>query len=353
MLGGDLVGTLDAVPVEPAQLHGDRSTWLVGVGGIAVGIGMILAGTIALDHATAWPRWLLGVAGAGAVLKASDVLGKGLISPSFHTGYWASVVWVGGILIVALIANVLPLESPTALPLNGHPYVRPDLFSGHPLGTDQFGRDELSRALYAARVSLLIGVGCTVVGGVVGSTIGIGAGYFRGRLDAMVRVGTDTLLAFPPLIFLVVLVAAMRPSLSTEFVALSVLTVPTFVRLSRANAYSLREREYVLAARAIGARNRRVILHEVVPNILEPLLSYATVIVAALIVAEASLSFLGLGIQPPNPSWGNMIAQADNNIQQTPHGVVVPAAFLFLTVLAFNRLGEAGRRRRESRESVL
>lgn len=357
MLGGDLASPLDLAEgrtgIQPARLRGRPGQLIMGLGGIALGVVLVVIGTTVLHDATAWPRWLLGLAGAGATLKGIDILGKALISPRFQAGQWAALVWVGGIFIVALIASLLPLESPTALPLNGHPYLRPELFSSHPLGTDQFGRDELSRALFAARVSLLIGIGCTAVGGIVGSTIGVCAGYFRGRLDALVRVVTDTLLAFPPLIFLVVLVAAMRPGLATEFVALSVLTVPTFIRLSRANTYSLREREYVLAARSIGARNRRVILKELVPNVMEPLLAYSTVIVAALIVAEASLSFLGLGIQPPDPSWGNMIAQADNSIQQAPHAVVVPAAFLFITVLAFNRLGEAGRRRREARESVL
>jgi peptide/nickel transport system permease protein len=125
------------------------------------------------------------------------------------------------------------------------------------------------------------------------------------------------------------------------------------VRLSRANTYSIREREFVLAARSVGARNRRIMVREIVPNVVESLLSYATVIVAALIVAEASLSFLGLGIQPPSPSWGNMISQADIVIQQSPQGVVIPAIFLFLTVVSFNRLGEAGRARRETRQSVL
>jgi peptide/nickel transport system permease protein len=357
MLSGDVA--LGAEPESPSGIRAIRRLtravpgWLVGIVAVLVGIGLVAVGTVALDHSAGWSRWVLSLAGIALSMRGLDLIGKAIRGPKFKLGFWLAAGWILVMVVLAVFAGLLPFESPYALPLNGHAFLRPNLFSGHPLGTDQFGRDELSRAIYSARISLVIGVGCTAVGMIVGSTIGIWAGYFRGKVDAVVRVFTDTLLAFPPLIFLLVLVTAMKPGFFTEFVALSVLSIPTFVRLSRANTYSIREREFVLAARSVGASNFRIMTREIVPNVVESLLSYATVIVAALIVAEASLSFLGLGIQPPSPSWGNMISQADIVIQQSPQGVVIPAIFLFLTVVSFNRLGEAGRARRETRESVL
>jgi peptide/nickel transport system permease protein len=207
--------------------------------------------------------------------------------------------------------------------------------------------------LYGARVSLVVGLGSTAVALLIGTPIGMAAGYFRGRVDGGISVLTDAFLAFPPLVFLLALVTVLEPSLSTIFVAFALLGIPTVVRLARANSLSLTEREFVIAARSLGARPRRVLFREILPNLAVPLLSFSMVIVAALILGEASLSFLGLGIKAPQPSWGNMIAESQTVLTDHPHAILVPAFTLFLTVVAFNRLGEAARMRWDTRTSAM
>lgn len=320
---------------------------------LAAGIGLVFAGTMALDHASALPRWIVGLAGVMAAFRGLDLVLKARFGPRFPTALWLAGVWIAIVVLAALLAPLLPIERPHYLPLTAPAYERPDLFSAHPLGTDGFGRDYLDRLIWGARVSLVVGVGCTAVGLCIGTFLGILAGYYRGRLEAVLGLLTDSLLAFPPLVFLLALVAVLRPSLGTLFIAFAVLTVPTITRLARATTYTVSERGHIAAARALGATNRRIVLREILPSVARRLIGYSMVIVATLIVAEASLSFLGLGIKPPNPSWGNMIAESQTELQKDPHSILVPAIVLFLTVIAFNRLGEAGRARADTRGSVL
>ena len=327
--------------------------WRYGVVGTGAGIGLIFLATMGLDHGPTWSRWVLGVAGVFALSRGLDVLGKARFGPGFQTGFWLAAIWVGIVVVFAVLAPLLPLQRPGYLPLSAPSYVRPNLFSSHPLGTDSFGRDYLARLIWGSRISLIVGLGCTAVGLALGTGLGLVAGYYKGRVEAVLNLLTDSLLAFPPLVFLLALVAVLRPSLKSLFIAFALLTVPTIIRLAKANTFVFTQRDFVLAAEALGARHRRIICREVLPNVLRPLLSYSMVIVASLIVAEASLSFLGLGIKPPSPSWGNMIAESQTVLQRDPHAILVPASVLFLTVFAFNRLGEAGRARRESRQSAL
>ena len=344
----------DHPPLGPGWLLSRRPVgWITGTVFVMVGIGLMFVATMGMDRVTAWPRWVLGLAGVLVSVRGLDVVGKACFGPRFRCGFWLAAVWVGVVVVVAVLAPVLPIQGPNYLPLTTRSYIRPDLFSAHPLGTDGFGRDYLDRLIWGARVSLIVGVGCTAVGLAVGTGIGIIAGYYRAKAEAFIDLLTNTLLALPPLVFLLALVAVLQPSLQTLFIAFAVLTVPTIVRLAKANTYAFAQREFVVAAGALGATDRRILVREILPNVARPLLSYSTVIVAALIVAEASLSFLGLGIKPPSPSWGNMIAESQTNIQQDPHAIVVPATVLFVTVFSFNRLGEAGRVRRESRQAML
>ena len=214
-----------------------RGRWWSGAAVSVVGIGLLVLGTMGMDRVTAWPRWVAALGGVITTFLGLDMLCKMLFGAEFKTGLWLARIWVGLLIAAAVFAPVLPLQGPHYLPLTAPSYVRPDLFSAHPLGTDGFGRDYLSRLIYGARVSLLIGVGGTAVGIVVGGTIGVLAGYFRGKTEASVDIVTDSLLAFPPLVFLLALVAVLQPSLQTLFIALSLLTIPTIIRLAKANTY--------------------------------------------------------------------------------------------------------------------
>jgi peptide/nickel transport system permease protein len=321
---------------------------------LVVGIGLVLLGTMGLSEiSNAWPRWTITLGGLGVMFKAIDALCVTHFGEEFQTGIWLAGLWVALVIVLAVLAPILPFEKPTAVPQDPQFLLRPDLFSSHPLGTDALGRDYFSRIVYGARISLLVGVGCTLVGLTLGTTIGLLAGFYRGKLDGVVRLVTDALLAFPPLVFLLALVAFLRPGLKTMFIAFAILTVPTIIRLSRASTLQVAQREFVQAESGLGASKSRIIRREVLPNVLMPLMAYAMVFVAALIVAEASLSFLGLGITEPTPSWGNMIAASQTIVQQHPHTLLVPSIVLLLTVFSFNRLGEAARGRRDSRRSAL
>jgi peptide/nickel transport system permease protein len=244
--------------------------------------------------------------------------------------------------LLAAFADVLPLPEGRvpANALDEPVLARPDLFSAHPLGTDRHGLDLLSGIAFGARVSLVVGLGAAAIGLVVGGGAGLCAGYYRGRLDRLTALLTDSMLAFPPLILLLGLVAVVDASVTVVTGGLAVLAIPTFVRVARANTIAVANREFVVAAVALGARRRRILLRELVPNVVGPLLAYTVVVVAALIVAEASLSFLGLSVQRPSPTWGNMIAAGEASYDRHPHLVAVPSVCLFLTVFALNRVGE-------------
>jgi peptide/nickel transport system permease protein len=188
---------------------------------------------------------------------------------------------------------------------------------------------------------------------VLGGTFGLISGYLRGWTDSLVGIVTNVLLAFPPLVLLLALAAVLPRTARNQALTLSILVIPVNVRLARASTLAFSQREFVLAAKAIGAKRRRIMVSELLPNVLVPLLSYAFIVLAVLIVAEASLSFLGLGIPQPAPTWGNMIAEGRNGVfEQYPHLVFVPATALFLTVLSFNLVGERLRLRFTSGKQV-
>ena len=266
-------------------------------------------------------------------------------------------VWLIGLGGAALLAPWLPLaEGRNATAALSEPiYVAPFTEAGHLLGTNAAGLDMLSRALFGARASLVISLSAVVIGVVVGGMVGVVAGYFRGGTDRTISILTNAVLAVPPLILLVALASILDPTMRNIALALSLLTIPSMVRIARANAIAFAQREFVLAARAMGASRWRVMLRELVPNVALPLMSMAMVTISALIVAESSLSFLGLGIPQPEPTWGNMIseAQAGDTMTEHPFIVIVPGLFLFLTVFSFNLLGEKAQRRWDPRSAKL
>lgn len=252
---------------------------------------------------------------------------------------YLSVGWLVTLILAALFANMLPI-APYDVPV-GAPRLKPawgslDLL----LGTDNFGRSELSRIVYGARVSLVVGTIAGVIGFTIGSLVGLVGGYFGRHLDNGISLLTDAMLAFPPLILLLALASIFEPSVTTMLIGLTMVVVPAFIRLSRANTMAWSSREFVRAARNMGAGHPRILFKEILPNVIAPLASYLPIVMAALIVAEGSLSFLGLGIPPPTPSWGGMISDGKDALATSPHLVFVPALAIFFTVFALNQLGD-------------
>jgi peptide/nickel transport system permease protein len=210
----------------------------------------------------------------------------------------------------------------------------------HPLGRDDIGRDILSRLIRGTRVALIVGVFAMLISLTVGVTVGAVAGYFGGWIDTFLSRIVDALLAFPILVLLIVLAAVLGPSLSMTVWVIGLTVWSTYARVVRADVMSVRERDYVFAARAIGANDLRIIVRHVLPNVLGPVIVLATLSVGGIIILEAALSFLGFGIQRPTPSWGNMLADARAYILTFVHMAIPPGVMIFLTVLAFNLVGD-------------
>jgi peptide/nickel transport system permease protein len=303
-------------------------------------------GTGALDASAATvSEPALTLVGDTAVVEEAGAPGEGL-----GIGTWIAAGWLVLVALAAVFADLLPLDDPE----------RADFLSigtgpdgNHWLGTDEIGRDILSRAIYGGRISLMVGVVSVVLGVVVGGMFGLLAGYLRGITEHIVMLLTDALLAFPALVLLLCLAAVFGTNLPTLIIGLAVLTVPTFTRLTRANSLVVANREFVMASRAYGSKPMRVILRDIVPNVLMPVMAYCFIVMGVVIVAEGSLSFLGLGIPNPTPSWGGMIAGGRIDIGEKPHIVLIPGAVMFLTVLALTWLGERFRQRYDVKEAFL
>lgn len=252
---------------------------------------------------------------------------------------YLSYTWLIAVIVAAAFADFLPLTS-YAVPV-GSPRQPPQLGSLDLLfGTDNLGRSILSRCIHGAQISLLVGAIASLVGSAIGACVGMLGGYFRKRTDSVIQLLSDSMLAFPPLILLMALTAVLTPGVRTLLFGLSLLIVPSFVRLARANTLTFAAREFVLAAQNMGAGRGRILFKEIMPNVLPSLLAYLPIVMAALIVAEGSLSFLGLGIPPPTPSWGGMISDGKDGIATAPHIVFVPALIIFCTVFALNQVGD-------------
>ena len=246
-------------------------------------------------------------------------------------------IWLALIVAAAVFADLLPIADPEAV---GTAYRAEPGTVGAVLGTDALGRDMLSRVIHGARLSLAVAFGATAIAAVVGTAIGLIAGYRRGRTDLATDILTSTILAFPPLIFLIALAAALEPSVRVLVIGLAIVATPSFVRVARAATIANATREYVQAAQTLGASSLRIILRELLPNVIRPAASFALVIAATLVVAEGSLSFLGLGVPPPASSWGGMIAQGQDDLARAPHIVAIPGLFFFLTVYSLNTMGD-------------
>jgi len=242
--------------------------------------------------------------------------------------------------LVALAAPVIAPYDPLAQDL-GNTLAPPG--RTHFLGTDNVGRDVLSRVIWGTRISLLAGLVSVVLAVLAGSLLGVLAGYSGGRVDGLVMRVMDAVLSFPPLVLALALGAVLGAGLTGVLLALGVVYTPTFARLMRGQVLTITARDYVDAARALGAPGWRVAARHVVPNAVNPIIVQASLSVAFAILAEASLSFLGLGIQPPEASWGSMINAGRGYLQQAPWIVFGPGAALFVTVVGLNFVGDAVR----------
>ena len=207
-------------------------------------------------------------------------------------------------------------------------------------GADELGRDVLSRIIWGARASLLAGVVSVSISLALGVPIGMAAGYLGRSVDALISRITDAMLACPFLILAIALAAFLGPSLTNAMIAIGISATPIFIRLTRAQVLAAKAEDYVEAARALGNPHLRIALRHILPNIVAPLIVQATLAIAAAVIAEASLSFLGLGQQPPAPSWGSMLNTARNYVDQAPWMAVWPGVSIFLLVLSFNLLGD-------------
>ena len=211
----------------------------------------------------------------------------------------------------------------------------------HPIGTDSMGRDNLSRVVYGGRVSLQVGILAMFIATTAGVTIGLSAGYFGKLTDSILMRIVDAILAFPGLLLAILMVAILGPSLRNAMLAISIGFIPSFARITRANTLSLKEKEFVDSARAIGAGPWRIMLKTILPNTLSPIIVQISLGMSYAILIEASLSFLGLGIQPPTPSWGYMLSTGREFITMAWWLTTFPGLAIFLVVLAWNFIGDA------------
>jgi peptide/nickel transport system permease protein len=245
---------------------------------------------------------------------------------------------VGLFVLVALAAPLLAPYSPIASDYAG---VRKAPSGAHWLGTDEVGRDVLSRLIWGARASLLAGVIPVTLALVMSVPLGLLAGCAGGWLDGLIMRVTDAMLAIPFLIVAIALAAFLGPSLTNAMIAIGIAALPTFLRLARGTALALTTEQFVESARALGCSAPRVAVRHVLPNMLPPLLVQSSLTVAAAIIAEASLSFLGLGQQPPAPSWGSMLNAAQRYLSQAPWMAIYPGLMIFAVVMSLNVLGDA------------
>jgi peptide/nickel transport system permease protein len=249
--------------------------------------------------------------------------------------------------LLAVLAPVLPIPNPTKTEWSA---VRKPPSISHWLGTDDIGRDELARMIWGAQASLLAGVVSVMITIVVSVPVGLVAGYFGGWVDQVISRITDALLATPFLILAIALAAFLGPSLTNAMVAIGVSAMPIFIRVTRGQVLAVKTEDYVESARAIGLGHFRIITHYILPNVFSAILVQSTLSIAVAIIAEASLSFLGLGQQPPAPSWGSMLNTARDFLEQAPWMALWPGIAIFLVVIGFNLLGDGLRDAFDPRE---
>lgn len=237
----------------------------------------------------------------------------------------------------AILAPWIALHDPTATSL-GHALEAPSI--ENPLGRDELGRDILSRVIHGARISLFIGVISVGIGVIIGVPVGAISGYYGGKTDLIVQRLIDIMLAFPGILLALVVVATLGVGLTNVMIAIGIVSIPIYVRLVRGSVLSIKEQEYVSAARALGSSDRRIIFRHILPNCLGPIIVQSTLQIATAILWAAALGFLGLGAVPPTPEWGTMLGRGRDFLRVAPHLSTFPGLAVMLAVLGFNLLGD-------------
>ncbi len=286
------------------------------------------------------------IAPAGAALSVGAGNAPGVMADAEETTttrklgwfFWVCAGWLALVILGAIFAPILPLASPTSTAPGSVPFELPSIH--HLLGTDTLGRDLFSRVVYGARISLVVGFGSIAFGLVVGGLMGLVAGFVRGPVDAALSAIANIALAFPALVLLLAVVAFLGAHLVNITIAIGVLSIAPIFRVVRGSTVSFAEREFVTAARGLGASRRRVLFREILPNVLPPTLSYALVFVAVAILAEAALAYLALSVPPPTATWGGIVAEGQGYLATDPYICLWPSIALFLTVLALNFVGD-------------
>jgi len=243
-------------------------------------------------------------------------------------------------ILASLLVPILPFQDPLHQNLPNR--LKPPS-AEHLFGTDNDGRDVLSRVIWGGRISLLVGIFSVAIGSLIGVTMGVISGYFGRVVDTVIMRFTDILLSFPALLLAMAICAAMGSSLWNVIIAISIVTVPRFSRLVRGSTLSVKEADFVEAARALGQNKAKIIFFHILPNVFSPILVLATLWIPAAIITEASLSFLGLGIMPPTPTWGNIINEGKSYLQNAPWISIFSGTIIVLVVMGFNFVGDAVR----------
>ncbi len=288
------------------------------------------------------------VVGVGVAAAAED---ERVDRYAYGPLFWSAAAWIGLVVFVAVFGDLLPLKDPNRI--NPADKLLPVLSDGAILGTDQLGRDILARLVSGARVSVFISVATVTFGILVGGLIGTTVGFFGGRAERLVMVVVNIMLSFPALVLLLGVVAMVGSSLKVLTIMFCVLAVPAYVRFARASTLVLMQRDWVTVSQMIGSTNRRLVLRILMPEVLVTLITFGLLALGGVIVAEGTIAFLGFGIPPPQATWGSMIADGKNALDESLSLAVVSASVMFLTILSLNLVGDGLRPRHQLRDAQI